>query len=121
MFDTDFSAGIYGTVNADGDPLTKLRSGGSFLGQLLNAALKNEGFRQSFERTYAETASVNFAEVRVSAQIDAFAAAYREPAAATFARFWSQMREPAQHFDKEVQAVRAFFTERTAWTPSFAP
>lgn len=121
MFDTDFSAGIYGTVNADGDPLTKLRSGGSFLGQLLNAALKNEGFRQSFERTYAETASVNFAEARVSAQIDAFAAAYREPAAATFARFWSQMREPAQHFDKEVQAVRTFFTERAAWTPSFAP
>lgn len=118
LFDTDFSAGIYGTVNADSDSLTKLLESGCFLGDLLDAALKNEEFRQRFTETYSEIASVNFAAERVSAQIDCFAAQYRAPALATFDRFWSRWpggSGAGQHFDKEVQSVRNFFTERAAW------
>ena len=124
MFDTDFSAGIYGRVNADRDSLKKLQESGCFLGELLNAALKNDSFRKMFTDTYAEIASVNFAEDRVNALIDAFAAEYRAPAIATFDRFWSRWPGgpgAGDHFDYEVASVREFFRSRAVSYSSIAP
>lgn len=112
MFDTDFSDGIYGTVNARDDALTRLRESGCFLGELLNAALQNAGFRQQFHETYAEIAEQCFAQDRVNRQIDLLAEQYRAPALATFARFYGGMKDPAAQFDRETDAVRGFFAER---------
>lgn len=116
MYDTDFSAGIYGTVHTADESLAKLKESGCFIGNLLSAALENEQFRAEFDKMQQELADVNFAADRVNAQIDAFAAEYQEPAAATFRRFWSgQFSSDAsaeKRFLDETESVRAFYAGR---------
>lgn len=118
MFDTDFSAGLYGTVRALDNSFRKLTESGCFLGDLFKAALKNDRFRKQFSETFTEIASVNFAPETVHAKIDALEQAYREPAAATFQRFWSEWPGgpgAEKHFAEQVQSVREFYDARGAY------
>lgn len=115
MYDTDYSAGIYGEANANDDSLTKLMESDSFLGELLCAAMKNEQFYADFSAVCKEIAEVNFAAERVTAQIDAFSAEYHDSAAATLHRFWSRdfsISDAEMQFENEVQSVRRFFAGR---------
>lgn len=115
MFDTDFSSGIYGTVNADDDSLKKLKESSCFLGNLLNALLNNKQFQERFEQTRHEITYVCFDTDRVNAQIDEFAAVYHDAAVATLTRFRSgcfSVDSAEQQFSDEVESVRQFFNER---------
>ncbi len=115
MFDTDFSSGIYGTVNADDDSLKKLKESSCFLGDLLNALLNNKQFQERFEQTRHEITYVCFDTDRVNAQIDEFAAVYHDAAVATLTRFRSgcfSVDSAEQQFSDEVESVRQFFNER---------
>lgn len=115
MFDTDFSSGIYGTVNADEDSLKKLEESNCFLGNLLNALLNNHQFKEEFEKTRHEIAYVCFDTDRVNAQIDEFAAVYHDAAVSTLTRFRSgyfSVDSAEQQFSEEVESVKQFFNER---------
>lgn len=115
MFDTDYSAGIYGTVLATDDSMEKLRSSDCFLAKLFNAAMKNEAFRAANEKTEQEIITVNFEKERVYAQIDAFAKEYHDAATATLTRFWSgwfDENTADYQFNSEVGAIQRFFAAR---------
>ena len=116
MFDTDFSAGIYGSVLASEDSFAKLTESDCFLSDLFRGALENAAFRQSFDETFRTIAEKNFGKEHVAAEISALTKLYREPAADTAARFWGK---PPVPYDADIPQIRRFFDKRGAAITGF--
>ena len=115
MFDTEYSTNIYGEAKPSDNTFAKLMKKDNFIGDLLKAALKNEGFRQQFRETFTQIAEQDFSSERVNAEIDKLEAQYHDMTAATYNRFWCDSLGGAQaerNYQQEVQQVRRFFEKR---------
>ena len=122
MFDTDFSAGIYGRTPPDEDNFANLEKKDSFLSDLFKSAMQNDDFRKQFVRTFREIAAQNFAEERVRSAIDLLESVYHDAAIDTQVRFWngSQLASSARSFyQSEVDVVRDFYRERGEYILSY--
>jgi hypothetical protein len=115
LFDTEYSSGLYGRAVPNEDSFAKLRDGDSFLADLFNGALENEGFRTAFHDTFMEIASQNFNHERVSAEIDRLSGLYHDMVIDTYNRFWSEWlggREAESNFEDSVDSLRSFYEKR---------
>ena len=115
MFDTEYSTNIYGEAKPSDNTFAKLMKKDNFIGDLLKAALKNEGFRQQFRETFTQIAEQNFSSERVNAEINKLEAEYHDMTVATYNRCWCDSLGGAQaerNYQQEVQQVRQFFEKR---------
>ena len=127
MFDTEFSTGLYGVSDANNDTFAKLLESDGFIGTLFKAALKNEGFKAEFQKTFMDIAENDFSNERVNSEIEKFKNKYSKVAAETIYRFWGRqpgMKEyhfaasadsastAAYNYDMSVDELEAFFTKR---------
>lgn len=115
MFDTEYSTNIYGEAKPSDNTFAKLMKKDNFIGDLLKAALKNEGFRQQFRETFTQIAEQNFSSERVNAEINKLEAEYHDMTVATYNRFWCDSlggTQAERNYQQEVQQVRQFFEKR---------
>ena len=122
MFDTEYSTGIYGEVLPSDDSFSRLLERDCFLADLLRAALKNDSFREQFDRSFREIAEQCFRPEKVSAAIDALEASYRDAAADTCLRFRNSRTDRAEaeeSFTAAVRSVREFYAERPQYIMAY--
>ena len=115
LFDTEYSAGIYGQAQPDEDSFAKLLESDSFLGDLFGGALENDDFRAQFRETFLEIAEQDFGLERVDAEIDRLSAAYHDMAIDTYNRFWSKIvggYSAESNYQDAVESLRHFYQQR---------
>ncbi|MBP0973814.1 MAG: CotH kinase family protein, partial [Oscillospiraceae bacterium] len=114
LFDTEYSAGIYGQAQPDEDSFRKLRESDCFLADLFNGALENEGFREQFRATFLEIAGQNFG-TNVIPEIDRLSTAYHDMTIDTYDRFWSKIvggYGGESNYEDAVDSLRSFYAQR---------
>ncbi|MCR4646697.1 MAG: CotH kinase family protein [Oscillospiraceae bacterium] len=115
LYDTEYSAGIYGQAQPDEDSFRKLRESGCFLGDLFNAALWNDRFREQFRATFLEIAEQNFDADSVNAEIDRLSERYHDMTIDTYDRFWSKIvggYGAESNYKDAVDSLRSFYAQR---------
>ncbi len=107
MFDTEYSANMYGHIPADSNTFNQLMEDNSFIAELFKRLIQNDRFKKKFELAFMETAGYNFSNDRVNALIDKYSSEYREVASDTVKHFYGR-----DNFSGEVNTVREFFSNR---------
>lgn len=115
LFDTEYSVNLYDQAKPQMDSFTQFMKTNSFLSELFGAAMKNEGFREDFVRTFMDMANENFEAQKVYDLITELSNSYRETTIDTYNRFWADWPGgywAETQYSKEVQSVRSFYNTR---------
>ena len=118
LFDTEYSSGMYGRAAAYNDSFARLLEDDCFLADLLRAAMKNEGFRSEFMKTFTDIAENNFSDERVDNAITELSEKYSDMVTDTFDRFWRSSAggySARSNYDGSVSELREFFSERRGY------
>ena len=107
MFDTEYSANMYGHIPADANTFNQLNEDNSFIAELFKRLIHNDRFKKKFELSFMEIAGYNFSSERVNALIDQYSSEYREVASDTVKHFYGR-----DNYSGEVNTVREFFNNR---------
>ena len=122
LFDTEYSTGIYHEALADNDTLSSLMEEDCFITDLFKAAMKNEGFKQSFMDTFEDISNNNFSDERVENEIDRISETYHDMVTDTYDRFWhiSFGGSAGEYsYDEAVGELRSFFSERRKYITDY--
>lgn len=117
LFDTEFSADLYGTKGPAGnyDTFRALMNNNCFLSALFNSALRNADFKQMFSTTFADMANENFRTADVLNEIDRLSDEYREMAIGVYNRFepaWLGGENAEPSYNYEVSILSEFYKNR---------
>ena len=115
LYDTEYSAGIYGEALPSEDSFKKLMKSECFLADLFNGAMENESFRQQFSDTFMEIADKNFGSNKVKAEIDRLSEEYHDITIDTYNRFWSGLTGgygAESNYNDAVDSLRSFYNKR---------
>lgn len=101
LFDTEYSANLYGQIAPSTNTFTQVSNKDCFVAALLKGALKNDEFKSQFVRTFMDLSNENFKSERISSFINDLSAEYKDFVIDTRERFEprtavSQPNEPAQ-------------------------
>lgn len=107
MFDTEYSANMYGQIPSSTNTLSQLLNQRSFISVLLKAALNNTTFKEKFATAFMDIAGYNFETEKVDALIDKYASEYEEFANETVKLFYNR-----ENYQSEVDKVKTFFDSR---------
>ncbi len=107
MFDTEYSANMYNQIPATTNTFTQILYQKSFITDLFNGALKNEGFKKYFVNTFMDIAGNNFNTERVDSLIEELNAEYEECASDTTKMFYNKT-----NYANEVKTVKTFYDNR---------
>lgn len=108
MFDTEYSAGMYGQISANTNTLNQImKTDKSFITDLLNGALKNEKFRNMFAASFMDIANNNFSSSRVDSLFSEISSSYKDLASDTMKTFYGK-----DNFSSELSKVKSFFGSR---------
>ena len=107
MFDTEYSANMYGQIPANTNTFSQIMKDKSFLTDLLNGALKNDKFKNKFVASFMDIANNNFNTSRVDSLISELSSYYKDFASDTMKTFYGR-----DNFSSEVSKVKSFFDSR---------
>ncbi len=107
MFDTEYSANMYGQIPANTNTFSQIMKGNSFISDLLNGALKNDKFKNMFAASFMDIANNNFNSSRVDSLISELSSYYKDFASDTMKTFYGK-----DNFSSEVSKVKSFFDSR---------
>ncbi len=107
MFDTEYSANMYGQIPANTNTFSQIMKDKSFLTDLLNGALKNEKFKNMFAASFMDIANNNFNTSRVDSLISELSSYYKDFASDTMKTFYGK-----DNFSSELSKVKSFFDSR---------
>lgn len=128
LFDTEYSLNLYNQTSPQTNSFTQLTQQECFIGQLLDAAMKNVDFKRQFCTTFMDMANENFSNERITQLIDELSAQYHDISVDTHDRFWSSSNNgfgfpggwggmgggntSEQNYTNEVSSVRSFYQSR---------
>lgn len=107
MFDTEYSANMYGQIPANANTFSQIMKDKSFLTDLFNGALKNEKFKNKFAASFMDIANNNFNSSRVDSLISELSSYYKDFASDTMKTFYGK-----DNFSSELSKVKSFFDSR---------
>lgn len=107
MFDTEYSANMYGHIPANSNTFDQIMNDNSFIADLFKAAMKNDRFKKKFVVSFMETANWNFSTDKVNSLIDNYSQTYKEIVNDTLKLYYNR-----ENFSGEVDNVRSFFNNR---------
>ena len=112
LFDTEYSSGYDGMCPLTRDCFQAMDRSGKItsIASLFFKLMNNADFKEQFFKRYQEIAKNNFDAAAVSQKIDAFAAATKEGAKATYKRFGI-----GASFESNVKIIRNFYNKRGAY------
>lgn len=111
MFDTEYSVNLYGQIPASTNTFSKVMRDGSFIGNLLTAAMKNTEFKKKFATAFMDIANYNFESSKITSLIKEYSELYRQPAVDTLTKFYSKDESA---FTSAVSAITEFYNGRYA-------
>ena len=112
LFDTEYSSGYDGMCPLTRDCFKAMDRSGKItsIASLFFRLMNNAEFKEQFFNRYQEIAKTNFDASAVSKKIDAYAAATKDGANATYKRFGI-----GASFDSNVKIIRNFYNRRGAY------
>jgi len=115
MFDADYSSGSYGEARPNNDTFEMLLEEDCFISDLMNAAMKSPAFCKQFTDTFMDMAQNDFAEERVSAEIERLSEEYQSMTIDTYNRFWGRMvggKMAGTFYSDSVKELSDFYAKR---------
>lgn len=122
LFDTEYSAGIYGQAQPDENSFEVFQNKECFLADLFYSALENTGFREQFHDTFLEIAEQNFGYARVNTEIDRLSVEYHYMTIDTYNRFWSRDvggSDAESNYADAADSLRRFYAQRCDYITAY--
>ena len=122
LFDTEYSAGIYGQAQPDENSFEVFQNKECFLAVLFYSALENTGFREQFHDTFLEIAEQNFGYARVNTEIDRLSVEYHYMTIDTYNRFWSRDvggYDAESNYADAADSLRRFYVQRCDYIKAY--